>query len=125
MIDHDWAMQFAQEWIAAFNSHDIERVFALCADDITVTSPYIRQRMDVESGVLKGKERVRPYWEKSLSLEPPLLFVLKDVFVGVSTVGVYYESISRKMVCETFTFDANGKVTTLNALHGRPAAPLT
>ena len=81
-------------------------------------SPYIRERMGVDSGVLCGKEQVRPYWEKSLALLPPLQFELVEVFVGVDSVVVYYRNVGRKLVCETFTFSAAGKVSSGCSQHG-------
>jgi ketosteroid isomerase-like protein len=119
MIDRQWAMAFAQKWIDAFNSHDLETIFSLYEDDFEMTSPYIVERMGIVSGVLKGKESVRPYWQKSLSADPPLKFELIDVFVGVNSVVVYYKNIGRKMVCETFTFSENGKVISGCSQHGK------
>lgn len=118
MIDIHLAEAFAANWIAAFNSRDLEQIFDLYEDDFTMTSPYIRERMNIESGVLVGKEAVRPYWETSLALEPPLEFVLHGVFAGVSTVVVLYENVGRKMVCETFTFSASGKIASGCSQHG-------
>ena len=118
MLDREFAERFSKEWIEAFNSHDLDRIFDLYDDDFTMTSPYIKARMGIESGVLNGKEAVRPYWEKSLSMNPPLNFELVDVFVGVSSLVVFYKNIGRKLVCETFTFNNNGKVTTGCSQHG-------
>jgi len=120
MIDRKPAIEFAEKWIAAFNSHDLERIFDLYTDDFTMTSPYIKERMGIESGILSGKENVRPYWGKSLTIKPLLLFELVDVFVGVSTVVVYYKNSGRKMISETFTFNKQGKVTTACSQHGKP-----
>lgn len=121
MIERDWAHQFADQWIAAFNSHDLERISSFYTDDFTMTSPSIRDRMEVASGTMKGKDEARLYWEKSLALQPPLLFVLKGVFVGIDTVVVHYESINRKLVCETFTFNSQGRITSASSQHGRAA----
>lgn len=121
MIEREWAHQFADQWIAAFNSHDLERICSFYTDDFTMTSPSIRERMRVENGTLKGRDQARSYWEKSLALQPPLLFVLKGVFVGIDTVVVHYESINRKLVCETFTFNSQGGITSACSQIGRAA----
>ena len=44
MIDHAFAADFAREWIAAWNSHDLERIFAHYTDDFSMSSPLIVQR---------------------------------------------------------------------------------
>lgn len=118
MLDRQFAEKFSKKWIEAFNSHDLDRIIELYDDDFTMESPYIRARMGVESGVLKGKAAVRSYWQKSLALDPPLKFQLIDVFLGVSSVVLLYENIGRKLVCETFTFDHLGKVTSGCSQHG-------
>lgn len=118
MISEAWAREFAGKWIEAFNGGDLEKIFSLYEDDFTMTSPYIIERMGVKSGSLIGKESVRPYWEKSLSLRPPLKFNLIDVFVGVSSVVIYYENVGRRMVCETFTFSENWRVSSGCSQHG-------
>ncbi len=110
MIEKNWAMAFANEWIAAFNSHDLERIFVLYDNDFEMTSPYIIERMGVKSGVLNGKDQVTPYWLPAIKAEPPLQFELLDLFVGVDTLVIYYKSVGRKMVCETFKFNPEGKV---------------
>ena len=119
MIDRNWARTFAEKWIASFNSHDLERILILYDDAFEMTSPYIIERMGIPSGKLKGKQAVRPYWQQSLNLEPPLKFILLDVFTGVDTVIIYYQNIGRKQVCETFEFNDKGKIVRAKSQHGR------
>ncbi len=110
MMTYDQAKDFATQWIDAFNAHDLDSIFTLYDDDFTMTSPYIVERMGVENGQLKGKDNIKPYWSMALTAQPPLLFELIDVFVGVSSVIIYYRSVGRQCVCESFTFNNEGKV---------------
>ena len=64
MLDERWARNFAAAWIAAWNSHDLEQIFSHYTDDFEMSSPLIVERMDEPSGFLRGKDRIRPYWEK-------------------------------------------------------------
>ena len=41
MIERKWAERFAAEWIAAWNSHDLETILSHYADDIVFRSPRI------------------------------------------------------------------------------------
>ena len=122
MIDRNWAMEFAEKWIAVFNSRDLERIFSLYDDAFTMTSPYILERMGDESGMLRGKEQVKPYWEMSLATEPPITFELIEVFTGVSSIVIYYKSVGRKLVCESLTFNKQGKIVSGVSQHG-PSVP--
>lgn len=89
-------------------------------DNFTMTSPYITERMGVEAGMLEGKEQIRPYWDKSIKMEPPIKFELIDVFTGVSSITIYYKSVGRRFVCETLMFNQQGKIIRGVSQHGRP-----
>ncbi len=39
MIDQQWAQAFAEDWIASWNSHDMERILAHYTDDFEMSSP--------------------------------------------------------------------------------------
>lgn len=120
IIEEAAARQLATEWIAAWNSHDLERVFALYADDFTMRSPLIVERGFSPSGQLRGKDAIRPYWGAGLAATPPIRFELIEVFAGVDTVVVHYRSIGRKLVTEVLEL-ADGRIVRGSACHGPPA----
>lgn len=109
MIDKAFALHFAADWIAAWNSHDLERVLAHYADDFEMSSPIIAQIAAATSGRLTGKEAVSAYWSKALQLIPDLHFELADVLAGVDSIVLYYKG-ARGMAAEVFFFGADGKV---------------
>lgn len=111
MITREWALEFAQDWIGAWNCHDLERILTQYADDVEVSSPLVVERLGQLDGVVKGKDALREYWRPSMSLEPPLEFELLDVLVGVDRVTLYYLSVGRRVVGETLLIDASGKAT--------------
>jgi ketosteroid isomerase-like protein len=43
MLDKAFAENFAAEWIAAWNSHDLDRVLSHYAGDFEMSSPIIAQ----------------------------------------------------------------------------------
>ena len=110
MIDPQWALSFAQEWIEAWNAHDLERILSHYSEDFEMTSPLIIERMGEPSGVLKGKAAVRPYWEQGLAAQPPLRFELLDVLAGVRSITIYYRSVGRRVVAEVLEFNARREV---------------
>ena len=111
MIEESWAKEFAEEWIAAWNSHDLERIFSHYTDDFEMSSPFIVQRMKVPSGTLEGKENIRPYWQIGLEQNPPLRFTLTDVLVGANSVTILYLNQKNISVVEVLFFNENGKAT--------------
>lgn len=121
MLDLSWARAFAEEWIAAWNSHDLDRILTHYADDFEMASPLIIERMKEPSGVLKGKEKVRAYWQKGLSATPPIEFALIDVFVGVDSITIYYRSVARKIAAEVLVFNDRREVVKGIAHYGQSA----
>lgn len=109
MIDAEQARRFADEWIAAWNAHDLERILAHYGDDFEMASPVIAQLMGEPSGVLRGKEKVRAYWTKALAGLPDLHFELQEVLVGAESVALFYHG-HRGASVELFWFDAAGLV---------------
>jgi ketosteroid isomerase-like protein len=112
------ALAYARDWIDSWNSHDLDRVLAHYSEDFEMRSPLIQERMNEPSGVLKGKDRVRPYWALSLQTQPPIKFELLSVYVGAFSIAINYFSVGRGLRTEVLIFEETGKVVTGNALHG-------
>ena len=106
MIDQAWARAWAEEWIAAWNAGDLDRILSHYADDFSMTSPYIVERMGEASGTLTGKAAVGAYWAGGLAMQPPLHFVLIDVLAGVSSLAIHYASNRGRIVVEIIHFDS-------------------
>lgn len=117
MIDKSFAQHFAADWIAAWNSHDVERVLSHYADDFEMSSPIIVQLAGEPSGRLKGKAAVGAYWTRALQLIPDLHFELVDVLAGVDSITLYYRG-ARGMAAELFFFGEDGKVRRAFAHYG-------
>jgi hypothetical protein len=105
----DQALRFAEDWIASWNSHDLERVLSHYTEDFEMASPVIEQLMGEPSGVLKGKASVRAYWAKALARLPDLHFELLKVFVGARSIVIHYRG-PKGLGAEVFWFNADGKV---------------
>jgi hypothetical protein len=81
-ISREFAERFAEEWIAAWNAHDLVRILAHYEDDFEMASPLIVEIAGEPWGVLPGKEKIGAYWEKALRLSPDLRFEKLGVFIG-------------------------------------------
>lgn len=119
MIDRNWAEEFAREWIAGWNAHDLERILTHYAEEFEMISPLIVERMGVSSGRLVGKAAIRAYWGQGLAMTPALHFDLADVLVGVNSVAMLYTSATaQRMVLERIEFDERLLGVRAEALHG-------
>lgn len=117
MISTAFAQQFADEWIAAWNAHDLERILSHYTDGFEMSSPLIAQLMDEPSGTLRGKAAIRAYWTNALAQRPDLHFELANVFAGAHSVIVSYRG-HRGLSAEAFWFDATLKVCRAAAHYG-------
>src|SRR5215471_4111459 len=109
MISREFGEAFAKEWIAAWNSHDLDRVLSHYTDDFTMSSPYIAQIAGVASGSLTGKAQVRAYWSTALERLPNLRFELIKTLLGANSVTIYYRGV-RGMAAEVFFFGQDQRV---------------
>jgi len=110
MIKERFAVDFANDWINVWNSHDLTKILSHYSDDIEMTSPMIAKVTGDSSGVLKGKDVLGAYWGKALKMVPDLHFELLSVCAGVDSVAVQYRGVGGRVAIEVFSFRADGKV---------------
>ncbi|HWG76121.1 MAG TPA: nuclear transport factor 2 family protein [Steroidobacteraceae bacterium] len=121
MLDYAWAEGFARDWVASWNSHDVERVLSHYADDFEMESPLIVCRLRIPTGRLKGKEAIRSYWAGGLHSTPNLEFKLLDFAVGVNTIAIRYYSLTLdRTVTEVIEFNERRLGVRAAALHVMP-----
>lgn len=109
-FDQDYSFRFAQEWIEAWNAHDIRRILTCCSEDFALTTPYIAEVMKEPSGCLKGKGAVSRYLERTFQRIPDLRFELLDVFPGVRSIVIFYRTLFGNRTAEWMLFGDDGKV---------------
>lgn len=61
MLDQNFADLFADDWVDAWNAHDLDRILSHYIDDFEMTSPVIIKVAGETSGRLRGKENIRAY----------------------------------------------------------------
>jgi len=113
-------MALGRDWIAAWNSRDLERVLSLYAENVEMTSPHIPALGVDPSGTLLGKDRLRKYWREGLEklqMLPNLHFELIDLFVSPDSVVVFYQNERGLKICEYLRLDAEGKIVQGSANH--------
>ena len=91
-MDLVFAERFAEEWAAAWNSHDLERILAHYTDDVVFASPMIVQLLHDPSGEVRGKEALGAYWATGLQRLPDLHFTVEDVRASVDAVLINYRN---------------------------------
>ena len=108
-MERGFAERFATDWIAAWNSHDLERILTHYEDDFEMSSPLITTLVGEPSGQLRGKAAVGAYWAKALQKTPDLRFELVTALAGVNSITVYYKG-HRGLSAEVLHFSPGGKI---------------
>ena len=109
------ARTFAEDWVAAWNSHDLDRILAHYAPDIEFRSRKAARL--VGGGTVRGKAALRAYWAKALAGQPDLRFTLGAVYLGHEMLTLTYRNHRGVEASETFQFGAGGLVIRSAACH--------
>ena len=104
------AWHLANEWVAAWNSHDLDSIMTHYEDAIELTSPTAAQLLSKPDGKVFGKANLRAYFQRGLEAYPELHFHLEDVLWGINSVLLYYTNQKGTRTGEFMELSASGKV---------------
>ena len=104
------AQKLADDWVAAWNAHDLEAILAHYADDVEFTSPFVARLTGDPSGLVRGKAALRDYFARGLAAYRALRFELREVLVGVGSVTLYYQSVNALSAAEVLYLDDAGRI---------------
>ena len=105
------AKEFARQWVAAWNSHDLDAIMSHYDVDVVLTSPVVAKIMNDRSGTVEGNAPLRDYFKRGLELYPNLHFELLDVMCGLSSIVVCYKNQKGTRTAEFIEFGKNEKIT--------------
>jgi hypothetical protein len=118
VVTKEEAWKLAEEWVGAWNAHDLERIVAHYEEGVELTSPVAAQLLGIPGGKVAGKANLRAYFQKGLAAYPELQFRLEDVFWGVSSVVLVYKNQKGTRTAEFMELSAAGKVARVVANYG-------
>jgi len=114
-ITEDFCKQFADEWINAWNSHDLDRIMNHYAEELEFYSPLIIKLNINPDGRITHKTDLREYFKIGLEKFPDLHFSLQHVLVGLNSVVLYYGSVNNTLSAEFMLFNEEGKISQVRA----------
>lgn len=106
---------FAEDWEAAWNAHDVDRILAHFAEDVTFRSQKAMRLVGI--GEIHGKAALRDYWSRALATQPDLSFVVVDVLVGHGMLVITYRNQKDVLAAETLRFGPDGLIVEASACH--------
>ncbi|HEX4064655.1 MAG TPA: nuclear transport factor 2 family protein [Acidobacteriaceae bacterium] len=110
MLTEAEAREFAHRWIDTWNSHDLEAILALYAEDVVLTSPVATRVLHEPSGKVEGKEALRNYFQRGLAAHPQLNFRFIEEMRGLASVVVCYINHNGEKCAEFMELAPDGKV---------------
>ena len=114
--EHAWSL--ANNWVAAWNAHDLDLIMTHYDDAIELTSPVAAQLLGISDGKVVGKANLRAYFQRGLQAYPELRFGLEDVLWGVNSVLLYYTNHKGTRTGEFMELSASGTVVRVVANYG-------
>jgi hypothetical protein len=104
------AWSLANEWVAAWNAHDLDAIMSHYADTVELTSPVAAQLLGRPEGKVTGNVELRAYFQRGLEAYPELRFRLEDVLWGLHSVVLYYTNQKGTRSAEFMEVSASRKV---------------
>jgi hypothetical protein len=112
------ATEFARQWVAAWNSHDLNAIMSHYDADVVLTSPVAAKILDDPSGRVEGNAALRNYFRRGLEVYPNLHFELLDVMHGLFSIVLCYKNQKGTKTAEFMEFGKNGKIMRVVANYG-------
>ena len=109
MVAIDFTSQ-AQNWIAAWNAHDLERILAHYSEDVELISPFVAKLTGRSDATVHGKAALRDYFARGLQAFPTLRFDFIRLYFGMRSCALEYRSVNGLRTAELMEFDEHGKV---------------
>jgi predicted ester cyclase len=109
-LTRDEILHLADDWIAAWNSHDLDAIMSHYEDAIELTSPVAAQLLGIPHGKVSGKANLRAYFQRGLDAFPELRFDLENVLSGLNSVVLYYKNQKGTRTAEFMELSPAGKV---------------
>jgi len=111
------ARELAEEWIAAWNEHDIDTIMSMYAPTVVLHTPTIIDTLGLAEGRIKGIEGVREHFARGLERLPDLHFELEQIYTGVRSVAITYRWSDGTPVCEVHEYDEQERIKRVQALY--------
>ncbi len=109
-VTRDEAWSLANDWVAAWNAHDLDLIMTHYEDAIELISPVAARLLGTPDGKVAGKPNLRAYFQRGLEAYPELHFHLEDVLWGINSVVLYYTNQKGTHTGEFMELSASGKV---------------
>lgn len=110
MITAEKANAIANEWVASWNSHDIDSIISHYDEAVEFSSPLVVKILNKADGKISGKSDLKEYFLKGLAAYPELKFELYGALAGINSVVIHYKSVKNLVAAEVLILNNEGKI---------------
>jgi hypothetical protein len=100
----------ANEWIAAWNSGNLEKILDRYTDDVILYSAAAKRRWNAAEGKLTGKGAVENHFLKAFEEVPGMQLEFVTLLTGTEGVLLIYKRETGKIAADLVLFDDLGKI---------------
>ncbi|SHF94195.1 SnoaL-like domain-containing protein [Flavobacterium fluvii] len=83
-------LSIAHKWFEAFNNHNLDQLLSLYDDDAEHFSPKLKIKKPETNGLVKGKQSLHDWWEKSFEELPSLHYKVTSLTANENRVFMEY-----------------------------------
>ena len=109
--------ELGEEWLAAWNSHDLDAIIALYSPDVRFQTPTAIASLGIPDGLINGAERLREHFARGLARLPDLRFDLEQIYVGVRSIAITYRWADGTPVAEVHEYAQDELIERVQALY--------
>lgn len=109
-MNREEAWKLANDWVAAWNAHDLDAIMTHYGDAVELISPVAARLLGIPDGRVVGKTNLCAYFQRGLEAFPELHFQLQEVLWGLNSVVLYYTNHKGTRTAEFMELAADGKV---------------
>ena len=109
--------ELGEEWVAAWNSHDLDAIMALYSPGVRFQTPTAIASLGIPDGLINGAARLREHFARGLARRPDLRFELEHIYLGVRSIAITYRLADGTPVAEVHEYDENELIDRVQALY--------
>ncbi|HTT59698.1 MAG TPA: nuclear transport factor 2 family protein [Acidimicrobiales bacterium] len=107
-------------WLAAWNSHDLDAIMSCYSEDVDFVAPTVVQRWGRDDGRLQGRAELRRHFERGLELAPHLTFTEEAFLSSPAGYALLYLRDNNNRVLDVVELNADGQAARVRVFYENP-----
>ncbi len=116
-FDEQQGRALGEEWVSAWNAHDLDAIMALYAPGVVFQTPTAIATLGIPDGRIEGALALREHFARGLARLSDLRFDLDRIYVGVRSIAITYRWADGTPVAELHEYDDDTLIARVQALY--------